>query len=190
MAKNETTSAIVNGILKITVTVGVVSAAAILPNLLKILDKPTSDYLRKLDRESQEREIDRLVTYALREHLITGHYQHGIELTKKGRARLKKVAYDKLTIVSPEKWDHSWRLVLFDIPNELSANRRLLTTKIRRLGFQPLQQSVWIYPYACRDEIALVADTYSVAKYVTYLEVHHIDHEEKLQKRFSHLNVK
>lgn len=184
MARNNQTSALVDGILEVGVTVGVLTAAAIMPNLLQVLDKPFTKYLRSLDQRRREREIDRLITYALREHLITQHYQHGIELTGKGKKRLERVNFDNLSIPKPEKWDGIWRLVMFDIPASHDRARRPFTAKIRLLGFQPLQQSVWIYPFACKDEVALVARTYRVDQFVTYIETNHIDHEEKLKTRF------
>ena len=187
MARNEQTSAIIDGILKVGVTVGSLSVAVIAPNLLQVLDKPIADYLRKLDDKEREREVDRLITYALREHLLTEHYQHGIELTKKGKKRLAKTSFENLIVPKPEQWDGVWRLAMFDIPKSHDKNRRPFTAKIRQLGFQPLQQSVWIYPFECRDEIALVAKVYSVAQFVTYIETNHIDHEEKLKTRFKNI---
>ena len=187
MARNEQTSAVVDGILKVALAAGSLSVAVIAPNLLRVLEKPVADYLRKLDRDERERQISRLITYALREHLLTEHYQHGIDITKKGRKRLARKDFEKLVIPKPQHWDSTWRLVMFDIPKSHDKNRRPFTAKIRQLGFQPLQQSVWIYPFSCRDEVALVASTYSVAKFVTYIETNHIDHEEKLKTRFRNL---
>ena len=184
MARNKQTSAIVDGILKIGVAAGTLTAAVLMPNLLQVLDKPVAKYLHSLEEREREREIDRLITYALREHLITDRYQHGIELTKKGKKRLEKTNFDKLAIPKPEKWDGLWRLVLFDVPKSHDQGRRPFTAKIRQLGFQPLQQSVWLYPFPCKDEVALVARTYKVEQFVTYIETNHIDHEEKLKIRF------
>lgn len=187
MARNEQTSAIVDGILKVVVAVGSLSVVVVAPNLLRVLDKPVADYLRKLDKRERDRQISRLITYALREHLLSEHYQHGIDVTKKGRKRLARTDFENLIIPKPQHWDSVWRLVLFDIPKSHDKNRRPFTAKIRQLGFQPLQQSVWIYPFSCRDEVALVAKTYSVAKFVTYIETNHIDHEDKLKIRFKNL---
>lgn len=187
MARNNRTSAIVDGILRVGVAAGTLSVAVVAPNLLRVLDKPVADYLRKLDTQAREREIDRLITYVLREHLLSERYQHGVELTAKGRRRLRKVEFDALKIPIPDEWDRMWRLVMFDIPQSHDSARRPFTTKIRLLGFQPLQQSVWIFPFACRDEVALVAETYKVEQYVTYLETGYIDHQEKLELRFKHL---
>lgn len=73
---------------------------------------------------------------------------------------------------------------MFDVPKKHDASRRPFVAKIRRLGFQPLQQSVWVYPFACREEVVLVARHFKIENFVTYIETSHIDHEEKLQLRF------
>lgn len=185
MSRNNTTSAIVDGILRTGVIMGTLSVAVVAPNLLKALDPATQKLLRKLDKQSREREIQRCLNYALRERLITEGYQHGIALSKKGQNRLAKRDYDTLSVKAPKSWDKAWRLVFFDIPKSHDKKRRQLTQKLRSLGFQPLQQSIWIYPYPCKPEIQFVTDTLGITTFVTYIKTLHIDHEEKLISRFS-----
>ena len=185
MTKNDTTSAIVDGILKAAVITGGISMALIAPNIIKYLDPATKKFLKNLDERSKEREIRRCLVYALRESLITEHYQHGIEISKKGQRRLKKAEYNGLVINNTNKWDNSWRLVFFDIPALKNKNRAQFTRKLRQLGFQPLQQSIWIIPYECKNEVAFVTETLGISKFVTYITTRHIDHEDLLKKRFS-----
>jgi DNA-binding transcriptional regulator PaaX len=191
MARNDTTSALIDGMLRSIVVGGSLSLALIAPNLIRVLDKPTRTYFKSLDRRAQERELRRLMEYIYRRGLVTEKYEHGLELTAAGKRRLQQVDFDNLTVQRPTKWDHRWRLVLFDIPATKNANRILLTTKLRLLGFQLLQQSAWTHPYSCRGEIEIVCNAYGVNKYVTYLETSHIDHENLLVRRFnSMLNPK
>lgn len=187
MARNSQTSAIIDGLLKVGVTTGTLAVGLLLPNLIEVLDKPISDYLNKLDKRQREREVERIITYALREGLISERYQHGVMLTKKGERRLKQLDFAELTISRPDTWDTVWRLVMFDVPKKYDRSRRPFTAKLRQLGFQPLQQSVWIYPFACKEEVTLVARMFGIDDFVTYIETHQIDHEDKLQIRFKHL---
>lgn len=185
MARNLQTSAIVDGIVRASVITGTLSIALIAPNVLKSVDPVTRKFLRSLDRRAREREIQRCLQYALRERLIIDEYQHGIVISKKGQRRLASRDYDTLAIEIPKNWDKSWRLVFFDIPATANVARNKLTKKLRRLGFQPLQQSIWIIPYACKAEVQFVTETLDITRYVTYIMTSHIDHEDKLIARFS-----
>ena len=187
MARNETTSAIIDGILKISVSVGTVSLAIITPNIMKVLDAPTQKFLNSLDKRSQERELRRVMNYVLREKLITEHYQHGIVLSKSAKKRLEKREFNSLSIERPEKWDKHWRLVIFDIPEEKHIERASFTGKIKQLGFQHLQQSVWVHPFPCKEVVARIVTEYSIEKYVTYIETSHIDNDHLLKKRFENV---
>lgn len=185
MAKNEKTSSIVDGVMKAVVVTGSISMVLLAPNILKFIDPATRKFLNGLDERARERELKRCLKYALRERLITEHYQHGITISKKGHKRLAQRDYDNLIIDKTKAWDGNWRLVLFDIPAIHNKNRAQFTKKLRLLGFQPLQQSIWIIPYACKPEVHFVANALNIAKYITYIKTAHIDHEDSLKDRFS-----
>lgn len=76
--------------------------------------------------------------------------------TKKGREWLKneQLRYFKNQFT---KWDKKWRVVIFDIPQDKSLERQSFRRKLILMGFQPLQKSVFIFPYPCEEEIALIA---------------------------------
>jgi len=78
-------------------------------------------------------------------------------------------------------------LVLFDIAEEHNQARRLLTTKLRLLGFRQLQQSAWIYPFPCMDIVEVLCVRLEVTKIVSCLEVTGLVNEKALIKRFDHL---
>lgn len=187
MARNEQTSAIVDGLLETAVLLGTVSLAVIAPNLMQVLDAPTRKFLDAMDERSRERELNRLMNYVLREKLISEHYQHGLRLSNSAKRRLKRRHFQRLAIEKPIIWDNNWRIVLFDIPEDKAAKRSYFTNKIKSLGFQHLQQSVWIHPFPCKELIYLVAKEYGLEKFITYIEVSHIDNEQQLRKRFSNV---
>lgn len=184
MARSDQTSAIIDGLMQVVVMSGTLSVAAITPNLLQVLDKPLQHYLRSMDARQRERELRRLTAYMLRQGLITEEYQHGIVLTSRGKKRLYKRELETNHINRPQKWDHSWRLIMFDIPADNNSARAKFTRQLRKLGLQPLQQSVWVHPYPCRDAVTLVAETYGISRYVTYIETKHIDQDQYLKQRF------
>lgn len=189
MNKNDTTSAVVDGVLKALIVGGTFSTAIIVPNVLQILDKPVGSALKKLDKRSQQRELRRVLYYMKKKQLIavTKSYDYGISITKKGRSRLERVALDVLEISIPKKWDKKWRLVFFDIPEKHKSGRDALTRKLKELGFYQLQRSVLVHPYPCHTEIEAITLAYGIDQYVSYIETDHIDHQALLMKKFRNL---
>ncbi len=68
-----------------------------------------------------------------------------------------------------QKWDKKWRVVIFDIPEELSRERVKFRRKLKSLGFYMLQKSVFIFPYPCEEEIAGFANQLKVGDYINVL---------------------
>lgn len=189
---NDTTSRIIDGLLKLVASGGYITTALLAPGAIQAIDKPLSKALDKLDKRAQERELRRIVYYMKSRGLIsyTAHdYEHGIKITRSGQARLKQSGFSSLAVPPPKKWDGKWRIVFFDIPVEENRKRDLLSSKLRSLGFQKLQMSIWIYPFDCRREIEAVSTYLGIAKYMTYIETSHIDAEDKLRKRFKTLLI-
>lgn len=63
-------------------------------------------------------------------------------------------------------WDHKWRVVLFDIPQEISGSRRKFRGKLLSIGFRPIQKSVFVFPYPCEEEVSMFARSLNVNDYV------------------------
>ncbi len=189
-SRRDTTSAIVDGILRFVATGGFVTASLILPNASQIFDKSLNGIFEELDERRRKREVRRIVNYMKQRGLIvyrSRDYEHGIQITRKGQQRLRQKVYDELSVPTPEKWDRKWRLVFFDIPLEASKNRNKLTAKLRQLGYQPLQKSIWIHPYPSRAQIEVVAEKLKFRTFITYVEIDKIDYESKLRSRFKSL---
>ncbi len=187
---NDSVAAIVDGILKFIAGGGFITTALVAPNSAQVFDKPLHKLLDKLDSRSKERELRRIAYYMKRTGLISytsRDYEHGIQLTSAGKKRLKRASFSNLTLRKPSSWDGSWRLIFFDIPLEINGKRIMFTSKLKRLGFQQLQKSIWIHPFPCRPEIEIITSSLGLRKYVTYVEISHIDAETKLRKRFKNI---
>lgn len=183
----EITKQLVEHVLRAALLSGMMAAALVIPNAPIALEKPVNHILKRLDKRQKDRELRRIVGLLKRQKLVLGSYENGLEITSKGKKRLEKIEFETLKITKPEKWDHKWRLVIFDVPHDYDQARRDLILKLKNLDFQLLQLSVWVHPYPCRDEVTLVCERYEISKFVTIIETSHIDHEEKLIKRFNHL---
>ena len=108
-----------------------------------------------------------------------------IALTKEGRKQAGKYQIDDLEITKPKKWDKKWRVVIFDIPQSSRLIRDIFRRKLKEFGFYPIQQSVWIFPYPCQKEIALLREFLGVNKrQIQVLEVTKIENEKTFKKIF------
>ena len=73
-------------------------------------------------------------------------------LTEKGRTNIiKNIIKDKKT--KNKKWDKKWRMIIFDIPELSSRERRFLRLELKWMGFKELQKSAWIFPYDVEKEL-------------------------------------
>lgn len=106
-------------------------------------------------------------------------------LTENGKKRALLYDLDKLKINKPPKWDGLWRLVIFDIPEDKKSARMALAYKLKEIGFYPMQKSVFIHPYECKDEIDFVTEIFDIAPYVRFLRVKDIDIGLDLKNKFN-----
>lgn len=163
------------------VVTGVMLAA---PNAIQMLDKPLELFFDKLDERQKRRKLSKIKSYLKTQGLVRGDYAHGVELTPKALRRIKQYKFQSIAISKPVKWDGKWRLVMFDIPEQKRDARIGFTRKIQEMGFQLLQQSVWIHPFQCKEEIFFVADHFGVRRWTTYIITDHIDNDSELRQRF------
>lgn len=184
MSKNDTTSAVIDGVLRLTVTSSAIAAGILIPNLLIGLEKPLNVFWKQLDKRQRERELRRVVSYMKSNRLISGDYRHGLQITEKGRKRLDRSDFASLKIRSRDKWDRQWRLVIYDIPESRKQGRNALTAKLNELGFHRLQRSAWLHVFPCRKAIETITFHYGIDSYVSYIKTSFIDNQNVIIKKF------
>jgi len=108
-----------------------------------------------------------------------------IEITEKGKKKVLKYNIDELKINEPKVWDGHWRIIVFDIPERFKKGREALRLKLKELGFKRYQNSVFVYPYECKNEIGFVSTYFMINKYVKYIVTKELEDEEKLKKYFN-----
>lgn len=183
----DNTAAIIDGILKFVAVGGFLTTALLLQNSAQMLEKPVNKLLINLDKRQKERELRRIAYYMKRSGLVkysSDEYDHGMQLTDKGLNRLKKQAFADLAIPRPASWDKKWRLIFFDIPEIKKQKRNALNYKLKLLGFQMLQKSIWVHPFPCRAEIETLGEFLNIRRYISYVEISEIDSEKELRIRF------
>lgn len=109
--------------------------------------------------------------------------QSFFHLTPKGKLQLLK--YLHLEKIKKGKWDRRWRIVVFDIPEKMKKWRNYIRHDLKELGFEPLQESVYITPYPVTSELDEKLKVWGLRKYFRYITVSEIDGEEKLKNEFN-----
>jgi len=186
----ESNSCIKNLPMAILAAVGIgaiVLTALFVPNAVQIF-KP---FLRKKKRSNYERErIQQAVRSLEGRQLVKRNkrrQQEYIEITKEGLQTLKNLELeDKLKNLELPRgnWDHKWRIVLFDIPEEKGVERRAFQERLKDLGCYTLQRSVFIYPHSCREELDLLISFWGIDRMVYYLEVGYLGGAESKARKF------
>lgn len=113
------------------------------------------------------------------------NHQIYISLTKEGRKKAGWLQIDSLKIKRPKKWDNKWRIVIFDIGQLKNIYREAFRGKLKELGFVPLQKSVWIYPFECRDEVEVLKEFFGFSeKEMRLITAQNIGNDRWLRKIF------
>lgn len=163
-------------ILKAVGKATLVTATAILvPNLLTFF-KPKTRHDKYRQKQSLKRLLDNDVIYLFGEE---------VRLTKKGKDLLKIVEIEEIGIPKKDRWDGIWHLVCYDIPEKKKKERDHLQQKLLKSGFWAVQDSLWVYPWDCKQEIAVIAQNLSVSPYVAYLNTDYLPSQNKLIRRFN-----
>ena len=178
MGRNDSTSRVIDEVIKFSVTTAAVGGIIALPGLALGLEKPLAALFNHLDKRSRERELRRVLYYMKEQNYLSGDYLHGLQLTDKAKQRLKqRSAYE---ITPAETWDKRWRVIIYDIPEKHKTSRDKLTHFLRLSGCYQLQRSTCITPFACRDVIETICARLHVDEYISYFEALNLDNEHAL----------
>ena len=147
--------------------------------------------LKKISREWQninERTLRKAIRKLYQSQLIDYKENNdgtvSLILTDKGKKKYLQYNPDAIKIPKPSRWDHLWRLVIFDIPEEKKKGRDALAAKLKGLGFYPVQKSVFIHPYECKNEVDFIVELFDLKSYVRFFIVKETDIELALKDRF------
>lgn len=162
---------------------GVIAVAAAAPNAFAAFGsfyKPA----RGLSSWQIKRTLKRL-----QEKKLVGMSKEGdktvVRLTKSGRLKVLKYKLEELAIKPLKRWDHKFRLVIFDIPKEYKYRSSVFSRKLKELGFALLQKSVWVCPYPCEDEIDFLKEVYEIKPFVRLVTAEKIDLQQDLIRKFN-----
>lgn len=101
----------------------------------------------------------------------------GYLFTKAGKKWFKQRSNDYFFLKN-KKWDHQWRIVIFDIPQEMYRQRNNFRNKLKSFGFYMLQKSVFVFPYQCEEELGDICGDLGISEYVDIITAHKIGFKE------------
>lgn len=174
IANHPVASSTKNAVIATAIVGGVLTIGAIAPGALWFVGKS----LLEARREKQERYRKLWINFhSLKKRgafeFVKKAPDGGLiyRFTKDGHMMTRNFLLETLKIPSPKKWDGQWRIVVFDIPEKYKKARYALWSKLRELGFYPLQKSVWIYPFPCENEIQFIKSIFNIEPFVEIFTV-------------------
>lgn len=138
----------------------------------------------KVNQQALKRAIRSLYERKLTD--IKGNKDGTISLILNDNGKQKVLTYEieNIKIKFPKNWDHKWRIVIFDIPEDFKKIREAMRGHLKRLGFHQLQKSVFVFPYECHDEIEFLIEFYNIRSYAKQIIAEKLDNELHLKQIF------
>lgn len=110
---------------------------------------------------------------------------NSFKFTRKGKKWYQRNIY-KQTPFRESKWDGKWRVVFFDIPEEMHRQRDIFRYRLKKLGFYQLQKSILAIPFKCENDIAEICSRLKINHYVDILVADSIGaKEQEIKKVFN-----
>jgi len=156
-------------LLGLTLAAGVLTIAVVAPNAFAGVARHlgarryfTSPNLEKELKRGRGRK------YWHYEKIDTQTYR--LTLTRQGKKLALRNALKEFKLHRSLAWDGRWRVAMFDIDKKHSNARDMLRRKLHEMGMHPLQESVFVFPYPCIEEITMWAELLGVQADVELFE--------------------
>lgn len=117
-------------------------------------------------------------------NIYTRNGKEVVEITKDGKKKVLEYDLDDMKLKVSKKWDGWWRIVMFDIPQSKKRARDAVSRKIKEFGMYPIQKSVFVSPYVCKNEIDFIGEFFDVRKHIIYVKAKEIQGVRKLKEHF------
>lgn len=118
----------------------------------------------------------RVTLYRLQKKGLVAKKKDKFHLTALGQKLFKKLKNEN------KNWDNKWRMIIFDIPEDLKYGRDWLRSKLYNLGYKLLQKSVFIGKYPLEEDFYKEIKEKKLDKYINLLTIGEIDNEEILER--------
>lgn len=135
----------------------------------------------------QYHRLTQTVSRLRKQKMVTVSHKNGmilVKISQNGRVKALEYKLSELVITKPKKWDRKWRMVIFDIPEKYKRMRNIFRKRLIMLGFYKLQESVWVHPYPCFNEVEFLKQIYNVGVNVRYIIADKIEDADDLLEYF------
>ena len=166
-------------ILKTLAVMGIIGVALLAPNIIQSFAK-----LGLIKTKRQKEIINHSRDRLIRAGFIAKDENGFIKLTLRGKAKLRELELLDYKLPTPKHWDKKWRMLIFDIPERRKQTRNKVRNTLVSIGFKWLQDSVWVYPYACEDLVTLLKADFKIGKDLLYVVADSIENDHVLRNYF------
>jgi len=131
---------------------------------------------RTIQKKRDWKNFSQLVYYLKRKGYIqikNLETRDAVVLTPKGAARVLRI--QNKTASKKKRKDGRWQMIIFDVPEERKRFREILRAKLQELGYQRLQDSVWVCPYEVFEETERFIREYDLDDCVRLFLIEEID---------------
>lgn len=159
-------------------------ASIIMPGLPLVLKPFLTEKRRREEKEWKKFNLWRLrqVIKRLAKQKLVEITDEVVKITEKGRRRLLKFNLEEMEL--KRKTDGKWRLIIYDIANLRKEKRELFRSMLKKLKFLRLQESVYLTPFVCEDEIEYLRQVFGINEEVLVLKVSGIENEQVYKDYF------
>lgn len=184
LVKEEKIDPRVKDILKLLGLGTILIAAVIMPGTAVLIKE-----YNKIKWEKDKKEWNKFNLWRLRQVIKRLQYQKVVEIindevriTDKGRQKQLKFDLEKIEL--QKKTDGKWRIIIYDISNIKKSQRDLFRDVLKRLKFFRLQESVYLTPFVCDDEIEYLRQTFQIGSEVQVLKVSKLENDQVYRNYF------
>ncbi len=164
---------------------GVLTLAAVAPNAVQLLRYVIKTPAQKSAKfHYMKSVVKKMANSGLIMLSKNSNGQTIIRLTSKGKKELKLYNLKHRSISKPRRWDGKYRLIIFDIKEWKRGVRDDLRDWLKNLGFLPLQRSVWVHPYECREILVLLKAHFKIGREVLYITADEVENDRWLRQEF------
>jgi len=165
--------------------VALAPVAVFAPNAVQALEVLFGESKKKYSRKTLYYALTRLERTKLLSYYYRKDGKIVFELSAAGKRRVRMFQTNEVAPKRPKRWDRKWRIIFSDISEKNKRGRDALRLKFREWDFYPLQKSVFVCPFPCEEEIAIIRDLFHIPNGNLFLiETEKIPNEQMLLQYF------
>lgn len=164
---------------------------SIIDELLIMLDGP-----KPIELDFIKKELTKRTLQTISSTLGRLEAKGWIKITKQENKKLYQITdagqeeitnnLQEIKTMPKDKWDGSWQIVSFNVPEKIRFARDAFRLKLESLGFGKIQNSLWIGVWDNKKKLDKSIDDLGISKYVIYFSTGKLDeiNQKKIARSF------